>query len=111
MPGVLLGDRGHGLSSLAMTTLRRLCRFDDVGGAVAKMAGLERQRSIRLSHVVALVIDAHEAFSGVQVGFIRGVYVKGRTPCSHGFGGAPKVVHFSLPGCDSSRDGHGKPGG
>jgi len=44
----------------------RLDRYDDVGGAVAKMAAHERIRSIRLAHAVALVIDADAAFQGVQ---------------------------------------------
>lgn len=44
----------------------RLDRYDDVGGAVAKMAALERQRSLRLAHVVALVVDAHAAFTGTE---------------------------------------------
>eukprot|EP00873_Tetraselmis_striata_P001833 jgi/Tetstr1/422097/TSEL_012955.t1 len=60
------GWRVHLVDTAGWMRGTRLDRYDDVGGAVAKMAAMERQRSLRLSHVVGLVVDAHAAAAGTE---------------------------------------------
>mmetsp|Transcript_10873 Transcript_10873/g.25831 ORF Transcript_10873/g.25831 Transcript_10873/m.25831 type:complete len:559 (+) Transcript_10873:170-1846(+) len=55
------GWRVHLVDTAGWMREIRLDRFDDVGGAVAKLASLDRQRSIRFAHTVALVVDAEAA--------------------------------------------------